>query len=607
MIKFAAFSFIIFFAFVQTLHAALNLSMSADRTKVAVGEQIIVTVKAISDRPLKSISATPLAPSDYYAVVRTNRNQSQSSSIQIINGKMVQKREITYLFYYYLAAKKPGTFTIPGLAISAGGQTATSNALTITVTKQAVVNPNLRVRLRAGKNRLYVGEQGIITFEVSQKPNTPINLTNQGFGAAVDAIYKACGKNFSVSRLFSDKIGKSQKRIGGEIYVSFAVSFSIIGIKPGTFSIGPIPFEYQELHRSRRRDPFDDFFGGFFRGGVQAVAKSMASNALSVTVATLPSPPPEFSGAVGTFSLDAAIDPAQIPAGEAATLSITLRGSTRPGNIRDIQLGDMSGFEVFSPEKHTYVDTTSRGIKTRKTYKYLIIPQQEGVKEIEPIRWVYFNPSAGKYKTLQSKPLALKVTRGKKAKGGKTRYLTQAEIREIGSDIRYIKTPSHLVNQSTHPHRNPLFLILYPLPLIFAAFSFLFRLQAQQRQRDFGRVLRGRAYRNACSDLRRLHKNVASIKAEAAASRIYEIIERYISHRFGFAAAGKTLDELREEFTQRAASAETISSITAFLEKLDTIRFSRQLTQGGANSTFIDKARLLLEQLQKSAKAEKKK
>ncbi|MBD3392297.1 MAG: hypothetical protein GF418_09535 [Chitinivibrionales bacterium] len=584
--------------------ATVTFSISADKTRAAVGEQIILTARAVSTKKLDDIKPPSLQSTGDYTVARTSQNQSQSSSVTLVNGKMVQKVEVTYLFYYFIVPKKPGAFRIPPLKLVADSKTYSAQPITITATDKPVVNPDMRVSLRDAKDRLYVGEQGILTFEVAQKPNAPVKPTSQGFTAAVEAIDDACAAAFSCSHLFADRITHNQKRIGGEMYIVFSLRFSIIPLKPGSFSIGPVPFEYQQLERGRR-DPFDDFFGGFFGGGIRATPETALTNTVTITAVALPPPPRDFSGAVGTFSLDASVDPRELPAGEPATLSITLRGSTRPGNMGDHTLPSLDGFEVFSPEKHTHVDTTAQGIKTRQTYKYLIVPQVEGTQPVGPLTWVYFDPDAGMYKTLTGKLPEITVTRGTKATGGRTRYLTQEEIREVGSDIRYIKTPPKLRHQSDKPYQNPLFFILYPLPFVFALFSFLYKRQARLRERDAARILSSRAYRTALKRLDRLGKEAGSLSPRDAAARQYDILEDYLTQRFGFAAAGKTLDELRAEFAARGADGPAASEMVGFIEELDTVRFAPSVPAGDAVRN-LHKARAVVAGLEKQIKARRR-
>ena len=590
----------------MTATGAIRFSATTERTRVVLGEQIVVTATLVSNEELKDLKAPTLQSTEYFSLVRINRNQSQSSSIQIINGRMTQKVEITYLFYYQISINKEGTFTFPALVFNHGGKSYSSKPFPITVTKEPVKSKDISIFIRLNKKRIYKGEQGILTAEVAKKPRAQVNLTNEGFMSIIDNIEKTFGKTFSINRLFLDKVAQSQKRIRGEIYQVFTLSFSVVPLKAGNITLPPVPFQYEELKQvqGRRRDIFDDFFGGgFFGGNVQRIAKTAYSNRLTINVKPLPQPPDDFTGAVGTFSLDASISENTVPAGEAVTLGIVLRGSSRPGNMADIKLPALDDFEVFTPEKQTSVDTTAQGISTRKKFKYLLIPREKGEKSIPPIAWTYFDPGKGTYKTLSTDPMTLTVTKGKKgAKRQSTRYLTQEDIQEVGRDIRYIKTPKTIKHQSLTPYKNPLFYILYAIPFLLALFAFLYRVQATILERDPKLRLRKKALSTARAAIARLQKEFSSGDRENAVSRVAEIVEQYITNRFGFAAVGKTLEELKEELTRRDIDKKVTDALVPYLETLDVYRFGGGSPDQKIVTNLLDEASRLIEELEREEK-----
>jgi hypothetical protein len=323
---------------------------------------------------------------------------------------------------------------------------------------------------------------------------------------------------------------------------------------------------------------------------------------LSVSVKALPPEPAGFSGAVGTFSLTAEASGASVPAGDALTLHVTLRGTTRPGNMTDIALPDMPDFEVFKPEKHTFVDTTAKGILTRKKFNYLIIPREEGTKTIPPVTWVCFDPDKGAYQTIATEAIPVTVTKGKKVSKQQTRYLTQEDIREVGQDIRYIKTSTRIKHQSTEPHRNPIFFILFPVPFIIALFALLYRFQAAILKKDPSVHLRKKALSTAGTSLKKLSRDRESLQPTQAVSRIADIIETYITHRFGFAAAGKTLDELKEELSVFKVDRSVTENLIPFLEQLDSYRFGGSSADKTIVPTLLKSTYTLIGELERKEK-----
>jgi tetratricopeptide (TPR) repeat protein len=588
--------------------AAVRFSATTDHTNVVPGEQVVVVAELVIDRQL-DVAAPQLPQNDAFDVVNTDRKQSSSSSIQIINGKASQSKTITYQFYYVIVPKKTGPFTFPSLEVTVDGAPHATQPIPFNAVAEQVKNADVRAFLTLGKQPLYVGEQTILTFKIAQRANSQTQV-DRGFNAAVEAIEKSSGKWFSLSRLFTNQVATSSERMGGEMYRTASLRWALIPLTAGAAVIPPVPFAYAELKQSRRRnaDPFfGDFFGDdFFGGGVQAVSRTALSNELSVRIKELPPPPAGFSGSIGKISLSASIDPPEIPAGEAATLKILVTAATRPGNVTDLPAPKIPNCEVFSPEKHVQVDTTASGITTKKSYKFLLIPQEEGALSLPPIELSYFDPYSGTYKTAASGPLSLSVTKGKKGAKPQTRYLTQEEIREVGSDIRYIKTNVRVRTVSEKPYREPLFFLLYPLPFLIFFGALLYRIQTRNRVAHAAVHIRQRALRQALKSLDLLKKKNSGTKAPEFLGSVAETIERYISQKFDFAATGRTLDELKTELLTRNADAAIVADLSSFIEQLDAYRFGGTAFDEKSRFTVLEKASAFLSSLEKTAKKGKK-
>ena len=313
------------------------------------------------------------------------------------------KTEIYHIFYYHIAPSKVGNFTFPSLEVTVDGTNYKTDPIAFTVRNEAIANPDIRVFLQINKRSLYVGEQAMLTFKVAQKAQSSTDVNN-GFMSALEKLENAFERDFALSRLFTNQISTTQERIDGEIYKVYSLRYALYPVNSGTFNIQPIPFGYQELRRvrSRRSDPFfDDFFNmnSFFGGGVQAVDKNALSNSLSITVKPLPSAPSGFTGSVGKFSLSASVNPNQIPAGEAITLKISLKGSTRPGSIGDVILPQMADCEVFKPEQQMVTDTNIM-VCLQENIQISSYSQKGRDSGNSTNLSLYFDPESGTYKKL---------------------------------------------------------------------------------------------------------------------------------------------------------------------------------------------------------------
>jgi tetratricopeptide (TPR) repeat protein len=589
-----------------------RFSATTERTKIAMGEQAVVVATLVTNRQVQNLTIPRVAATNGFSLLKTDSRQSSSSSIQIINGQASQKNEITTQFYYFLAPQQTGTFTFPALSLTIDGQDLSTDPITFSVTNEPVSNPDIKSFLILSAKSLYPGEQSLLTFKIAQRAQTAGQTEiRNGFNGALEKIDQALGKEFALTRLFTNQVASGSERIDGEMYNVFSLRFLLFPVSTGTFKIPAVPFEFQELRRASRRrgvDPFfDDFFGGdIFGGGVQAVAKTVFTAPFTIDVKQLPPAPAGFSGAVGTFAITATADPVSVPSGESVTLKVLFKGNTRPGNMPDIAIPKADTYELFTPEKQVAVDTGESGIATRKTYKYLLIPKEEGTVTIPPVSFLYFDPVTESYKTAASEPITLSVTKGNDGKKEQTRYLTQEEIREVGRDIRYIKTNVALKHQTRYAYREPIFFLLFPLPFIFCILSLLYRFQATRRDRTMALQVRNKALSVALKQIAALKKQAQSLKPAEFLGRIAATIETYISQKFGFAATGRTLDELKKELSHTAADQKIIDDLATFIQQIDHYRFGGAALDDASRISITGKAETFLVGLEKSAKKEKR-
>ena len=121
-------------------------------------------------------------------------------------------------------------------------------------------------------------------------------------------------------------------------------------------------------------------------------------------------------------------------------------------------------------------------------------------------------------------------------------------------------------------------------------------------KKDPSVILQKRALHKAKIALAKLSKEFADSTPANAVSRIAEIIETYISHRFSFAATGKTLDELKEELAKRDVDQPVTDTLVPFLEQLDIYRFSGSTADKKTITELLEKAKQLIEKLERKEK-----
>ncbi|MCL2689735.1 MAG: BatD family protein, partial [Chitinispirillia bacterium] len=368
-------------------------------------------------------------------------------------------------------------------------------------------------------------------------------------------------------------------------------------------------FEYDEIRQTgghRRVNPFfNDFFDGFFGGGTQAVQQRTHTAPFNVTVKPLPpNAPAGFNGSVGRFTLTAAVEPQSVPAGEAVTLRVTLRGNTRAANVGDPVLPDLNNCDVFTPERQTVTDTGAAGFSTRKTYRYLIIPKTEGALNLGPITYPYLDPESGTYKIASADQLTVDVTPGKGGAREQARFLTQDEIQMVGHDIRYIKSIPKINNQQIRPYRAPHWYLLFPLPFLLFISALIYKIHSKHSSANQSKNRRQKALSTALKELDKINKN-SNLSNIEFLGKAAVTIEKYISHKFTFPATGRTLEELNSELLLRNIDEQTVTGLTALIQNIDEYRFGGKAFDSIGKSELTAKTAAFLTTMEKSVQKDK--
>ena len=205
------------FVCVAACFGDVRFMANTDHTNVTPGEQVQITVDLVVNKSLKGISPPPVAPNDAFTVANVQQNQSSNTSIEIINGRVKNNSEIHYVFYYVIVPKKAGAFIFPALQVTIDNTPYATEPIAFNASgaEPAAKNADLRVTLDLGKPTLYVGDQSILTFKVAQRANSQLQVES-GWNGAVEALEKSFGKDFALSRLFTNQVSQGAERIGGE-------------------------------------------------------------------------------------------------------------------------------------------------------------------------------------------------------------------------------------------------------------------------------------------------------------------------------------------------------------------------------------------------------
>jgi hypothetical protein len=235
-----------------------------------------------------------------------------STSMQIINGAVSASQSHTFL----LKPRNTGTFTIGSASIRHGDNSYTTQPLSITVVqgnstpKQQAqddgvdvkeIAENIFVKAIVDRNRVYKGEQVIVTFKLYSR------LSFTGIHSSKVSQHEG----FWTEQLDTDPKGApTVEVIDGKRFQVYTINrIAVFPSRTGELFIAPNEYTIPVIIQKKRRGSgslFDDFFNDPFFNRNESYEYKAKSNKITITSLPLPEEnvPASFKGVVGEYTLN---------------------------------------------------------------------------------------------------------------------------------------------------------------------------------------------------------------------------------------------------------------------------------------------------------------
>lgn len=384
---------------------------------------------------------------------------------------------------------------------------------------------------------------------------------------------------FWAQELDAGNARRERETFDGKVYETLvAREFLLYPQQAGTLVIDPAELTAvaQVVVQSRRN--IDPFFGGGHE--IYNVPRKVRSQRVEVTVKPLPAGAPAgFSGAVGRFEMQTVPPAGQLAANSAAPCTVKISGT---GNLTFVQAPKLTlpaSFEQYNVKTTESINTSAAGISGYRQFEYPFIARAEGDYEIEPVEFSYFDPSRVEYRTLRSKPFALRVAPD--AEGGgeavvmQGRGMSKEEVRLLGQDIRFIK----LGGAQLHRVRRPFLFsggywaAVGGILLLFGAAYAALRRRIRESQ-NVALVRGKRANKVAVARLRAARKYMEQEDRHAFYEEMLRALWGYVSDKFNIPVADLTKENVREELHKRGVPADEAQRFTAIIARCDEAQYA---------------------------------
>ena len=563
---------------------------------VAVNEQFNVTFIIEGE---KSPSDFQWSSGDDFQLV-WGPQKGSSSSIQIINGKRSSSHQTT--FTYILIPKATGTFQLPVATALLSGDRISSTQASIQVVSDGasssqssgknggkssgggqtsstgsgeISSNDLFMRLSLSRTEVVIGEPITATLKIYQRANV-VGFEN--------AKFPTFNGFWSQETYVPNNIEFKRESLDDKIYNTAVLrTYVLIPQQSGAITIDPAELVCLVNIRTAPSTS-NSLFDSFFQDEYRTIRKRVTTPAVKVKVNPLPAgQPASFGGGVGNFGISARLTTDNLKTHDAASLIITVSGRGNVALLEEPKVNFPPDFEVYDTKTTENTDKSNGGTSGSKSFEYPFIPRSHGDFTIDPVEYSYYDVNAGKYVTLRTEPLHVKVAKGKGGDSAPVATVNSGverkDVKSLADDIRFIFTGKPgLSGSGSFFVGSVFFWILLALMILGATSVYLaFRKVAAMRA-DVAGTKNRRATKMAQKRLKLAGEYLDKNLYTAFYEELHKALIGFVSDKLNMDMSEISKDNIASALTEGGVSEEQTK---AFTDLLDACEFARYSPDGG--------------------------
>jgi len=269
---------------------------------------------------------------------------------------------------------------------------------------------NLLVTAQVNKTTCYEGEPIVATYKLYSRLRSESRV-----------VKRPSLNGFSVFDMVEQENNSpTVESLNGKTYnVHIIRKTQLFPLQAGSFVLDPVELEnkvrFVKTKEKKGKRSIQSFLDEFLNddGGedIQEHNFTLGSKPLTIVVKPLPAEnkPANFNGAVGHFTLDAAIKNREVAAGDAIELKLLIKGAGNFTMINPPVLNLPAGVQAYEPKIKEEVDKTIYPLKGMKSFDYILTGKDTGFYTIPPVTFSYFDPATASYKTAESEAFRVHI------------------------------------------------------------------------------------------------------------------------------------------------------------------------------------------------------
>lgn len=581
---------------------------------VAVNEQFNVTFIIEGDKNPTDFS---WSQGDDFQLV-WGPQKGSSTSIQVINGKRTSSHQTTYT--YILMPKATGTFQIPSATATVDGNRISSTSTSVQVVTDASSAPqgnqgtqgaqqsqgqgssrqqavsgeipssDLFLRLSLSRSEVVLGEPITASLKLYQRVNIA-GFENVKFptfnGFWSQETYAPTNIEFK-RESFDDKIYNT----------AILRSYVLIPQQSGTITIDPaelVCLVNLRVSPTTSNSIFDSFFQDEYR----TIRKRVSTSPVKVRVNPLPSgQPASFGGGVGSFGISARLSSDELKTHDAGSLVITVSGRGNVSLLEEPKVTFPPDFEVYDTKATENTDKANGRTSGSKSFEFPFIPRSAGDFTIEPIEYSYYDVTSGKYVTLHTQPLRIKVAKGRGSDASAPVAVTQGverrDVKSLADDLRFISTKKPSFSKSgSFFLGSALFYVLLFLIIAGAVAIWLATRKLAAMRADVAMTKNRRATKMARKRLQQAGDFLGKNLYTAFYEELHKALVGFISDKLNMDMSEINRDNIAAALSEGGVTAEDTKAFTDLLEACEFARYSPDAGHEAMNTHYEEAVKVI--------------
>ncbi|WP_428330884.1 BatD family protein [Mucilaginibacter sp.] len=556
----------------------IKFTATTNRTEVGTGEQFEVTftVNGNGER---------FTPPDFNGF-QVLSGPNESTSMTSINGTTTVETSISYI----LTPVRVGVLTIGPAIMIVNGKSRATNPIKITAIKgrPSATNPQGGNAQSAPDNTIEQGNTA--DLEKSLFIKAVVDKANVYQGQQVTLSYRLytrvgieqsqLDKLPDLNGFWSEDV-KSPQQVQWRVETYKGLKYNVADIKQsilfpehaGDLTIDPMAMTFIVRQPVKSNDIMDQFLGSY-----KEVKYSAKSAPVVIHARPLPQTgkPDSFTGAVGSFSIDASVDKTELKANESLNYTVKVTGSGNIKLLKTISTNFPPDFEKYDPKITDTTNERAGGVSGSRIYTYLLIPRHQGDFTIDPIKFSYFNPATNRYVTLTSKAFRIRVNKGI-AENNVTALAgsDKQDVKMLNKDIRYIKTGDAELSQAGDAFFGSFgyYLLLFIGPVLCIA-AYNYRNLLIRNNSDIVKVKGRNAGKIALKHLANAQKQLELNNTQAFYEDIFKGLYGYLSDKLNIPYANLDRETIASNLQVRALDTNVSKQLLDTLDLCEMARYA---------------------------------